>query len=211
MRAILGIGNPGKRYSLNRHNAGFMLLDYFADQHSISFSPSKNDYNLATGNILDFSYLLVKPTTYVNESGIAAKQVMDNYPDLNIEDFLVVVDDVNIETGSFKIKSSGSDGGHNGLSSLIYHLNSDQFPRIRIGIGNKFEKGLMASYVLSNFQKEEMNLIKKCFDDSTFLIKEFVLGGIKQMLDSNSRLSGKERNNKLDNHPNGESDNEHTS
>lgn len=210
MRAVLGIGNPGRKYSLNRHNAGFMLLDYFANQHSLSFSPSKNDYYFVDGSISGSSFLLIKPTTFVNNSGIAAKQAIDSYS-IDLKDFLVVMDDINLETGAFRIKASGSDGGHNGLSSIIYQINSDNFPRIRLGVGNKFEKGLMASYVLSDFPNNELNLMENCFGDSSILIREFILGGIKQMLDSNSRLLNNEGNNKSENQLNGDSDNEHTS
>ncbi len=99
------------------------------------------------------SYLLIKPTTFVNNSGIAAKQVLDSYI-IDVKDLLVIIDDVNLETGAFRIKAAGSDGGHNGLSSMIYHINSDNFPRIRLGVGNNFEKGMMSSYVLSDFSKE---------------------------------------------------------
>ncbi len=193
MRIILGIGNPGRRYSFNRHNVGFMLLDYIAVKESLSFHPSMADYYYAEGKIGNSQYNLIKPSTYVNESGIAALQALQlNKTD--IKDFLVVVDDLNLKFGELKVNASGGDSGHNGMSSIIYHLNSNQFPRFRIGIGSSFEKGKMADYVLTDFNKEEIESLKNTFSLGLTLIKEFVSGGIKQMLDANSRLPSENSN-----------------
>jgi len=119
VRAIIGIGNPGSSYQFNKHNAGFLLIDYFAKLNSINFIPSKYSYYQSTSTIDQTSYVLIKPTTYVNESGIAAAEVINNFK-LSREDLLVVCDDVYLDLGSFKAKLSGGDGGHNGLSSIIY-------------------------------------------------------------------------------------------
>jgi peptidyl-tRNA hydrolase, PTH1 family len=197
VRILFGIGNPGKKYSLNRHNAGFMLLDYFAETHSLVFKPSKFDYYFAEGELSDSSYVLVKPTTYVNRSGIAALQLMENY-NSDVKDFLVVYDDFNLDVAALRIRMSGSDGGHNGLSSIIYHLNSDQFPRLRIGIGNDYKPGEMADFVLTNFSKDEQKILTDAFKSGEILLKEFIIGGIKGMLDANSRLLKPDSENKKD-------------
>lgn len=186
MRAILGIGNTGRNYLKNRHNAGFILLDYFAEKHSLSFKPSKEDYYYCSGKIGDSEFLLIKPTTYVNNSGIAALQVSQLHH-LNTSDLLVVYDDINLEVASVRVRASGGDGGHNGISSIIYHLQSETFPRIRIGIGNNFEKGFMADYVLSDFSNEEFAALKDTFEYSSGLLEEFIKGGLKQLLDANSK------------------------
>jgi PTH1 family peptidyl-tRNA hydrolase len=197
VRILFGIGNPGKKYSLNRHNTGFMLLDYFTETHSLAFKPSKFDYYFAEGQISDSSFVLIKPTTFVNKSGIAAEQVIKNY-NADVEDLLVAYDDFNLEVGSLKIKITGSDGGHNGLSSIIYQLNSDQFPRLRIGIGNNFKPGKMADYVLTNFNKDEQKILKNAFKSGEVLLEEFISGGTKKMLDANSRLLKADQENKKD-------------
>lgn len=195
MRVLLGIGNPERRYRLNRHNVGFMVLDYFAQTHSLTFKASKFDYYLAEGELSRNSFLLVKPTTYVNNCGVTALQVIQNYK-TDIKDFLVIVDDLNLEFSKIRIRKSGGDGGHNGISSIIFHLRSDQFPRLRIGIGNYFVGGEMADYVLGDFNEEEKKVLTNTFEASTTLIEEFVFGGLQKMLDANSRLSNVNINNK---------------
>ena len=187
MRVIFGIGNPGGKYQNNRHNVGFMLLDYFAEKHLLSFIPSKGSYYSCEGNLSGNDFILVKPTTYVNNSGLAALEISEKYS-LNTEDFLVLHDDINLENSMLKVKISGSDGGHNGLSSLIYNFASDKFPRLRIGIGKSFKKGEMAAYVLSDFSNEESTELKKSFETGIFLIEEFISGGIKNLLDTNSKI-----------------------
>ena len=187
MRLILGIGNPGKRYSFTRHNAGFLYLDNYAQKKLISFKASKNDYYYAEGKTAECGFSLIKPTTYVNDSGIAALQAIMEY-NIDLADLLVIADDVNLEPGKFRIRANGGDGGHNGMNSIIYYLNSDNFPRLRIGIGNKFGRGQMADYVLSPFFMEEEVLVSKVFDDTIELIDEFVKFGTKGMLDANSKL-----------------------
>ena len=188
MRIIFGIGNPGNRYSQTRHNSGFLLLDQYAQKNSLPFIASKNDYFFAEGKTAQSGFSLIKPTTYVNNSGIAALQAMEDF-NIPITDFLVVADDLNLETGKVRVRVGGGDGGHNGINSIIYHLNSDDFPRLRIGIGNNFDKGEMADYVLSPFTNEEFTLISGAFNEAVMLIDEFIQGGIKQMLDANSKLS----------------------
>ena len=187
MRIILGIGNPGKRYRFNRHNVGFMFLDYMADKFSLSFKPSKFEYLFAAGELDKESYALIRPVTYVNQSGIAAADAIKNFK-VELKDFLVIVDDINLEFSKLRIRSSGGDGGHNGLNSIIYHLSSDQFPRLRIGIGSSFEKGYMADYVLTDFDKKERKKLEKTFNTSEILIVEFIKGGLEGMLSANSRL-----------------------
>lgn len=188
MRIILGIGNPEPQYQQNRHNAGFMLLDYFAQKHSLKFKPSKQDYYFCEGKIRKQNYNLVKPSIYVNNSGIAAKQILNKFKIENTE-MLVVCDDVNLTIPEVRIRVSGGDGGHNGLGSIIYHLNDDNFPRLRIGVGNNFDKGNMAEYVLSDFTKEEIEELIKTFNNNLILLEEFIIGGTKRMLDANSKIN----------------------
>ncbi len=191
MRILFGIGNSGSKYSRSRHNVGFMLLDYFAESHSLNFKASKFDYYFAEGMLSDYSYVLVKPTTFVNKSGIAAVQVMKKYEVENNE-LLVICDDINLEFLNLRIRKSGGDGGHNGLSSIVYHLNSDQFPRLRVGVSSSFNNGQMADYVLADFNKEERKNLVDVFKKGSILIEEFISGGITRMLDTNSLLIKKD-------------------
>lgn len=188
MRIIFGIGNPGSRYKFNRHNVGFMFLDYFANSLSLPFAPSTSEYYFAEGVLNDQSFSLIKPSTFVNNSGIAAVEAVHNY-NIDIKDFLIVYDDLNLDFPNLQIRIKGGDGGHNGLNSIIYNLASDDFPRLRFGIGNSFEKGKMAEYVLTDFNDKEMVQLKSLFDEGITLAKEFIRGGIKNMLDANSILS----------------------
>ena len=194
MRVILGIGNPGKRYAHTRHNVGFMLLDYLASKYSLLFKPSKSEYFYCQDKINGSEFCLIKPTTFVNNSGITASEIIESYK-LDVTDLLVICDDLNLEPSKIKIKISGGDGGHNGINSIIYHLNSDNFPRLRIGIGNNFEKGQMAEYVLSEFNDDEKKFVEKTFETGSFLVEQFIMGGLKQLLDANSKLSKDDLNN----------------
>ena len=194
MRVIFGIGNPGIRYQYTRHNAGFLLLDYFAQKKSLTFKEAKDEYLEASGKISDHDYILIKPVTYVNNSGIAARQVVDRY-NLSPEDFLVVCDETNLKNYFLRVRLSGGDGGHNGLSSVIYHLTTEQFPRIRIGIGGNPPEIALSDYVLSEFSKEELEGYQNTFNNGSQLINEFIFGGSKKMLEANSILMKSENQN----------------
>lgn len=185
-KIIFGIGNPGIRYKNNRHNAGFLFLDYFASTERINFLPSPGDYYEAKGKMESKTFSLVIPTIYVNNSGIAAKQIIERY-NVDIQDFLVISDDVNLVLGTTRVRLSGGDGGHNGLASIIYQLNSEKFPRIRIGIGSGEQNEELSNFVLSDFKENEFDILNKAFDEIMLLVKEFIIGGSKNMLEANSR------------------------
>jgi peptidyl-tRNA hydrolase, PTH1 family len=163
------------------------LLDFFAQKKSLSFTETTGEYFEARGNINEKHYVLIKPTTYVNNIGIAARQVIDKY-NLAIEDFLVVCDDTNLKNYILRVRLSGSDGGHSGLNSIIYHLITDQFPRIRIGIGNNPSDVALSDHVLSEFSKNELEQYNNTFIKGAQLIEEFIIGGSKKMLEANSVL-----------------------
>ena len=196
MRIVFGLGNPGTRYQFTRHNIGFILLDHFADRHKLNFNYSKKEYYFAGGELNssvksgNFPFALIKPTTYVNLSGNAALDVISEYK-INIEDFLIVYDDINLESGQLRIRLKGGDGGHNGIRSVISQLNSDQFPRIRFGIGRNFEQGEMVNYVLGNFSEQEYLSFENSFHFGVDLIEKFIENGSKGMLDFYSSESGK--------------------
>lgn len=187
MRIIVGIGNPGTRYENNRHNVGFQLLNFFAQKKKLLFKASKFDYYFSEGEFSGAPFVLIKPDTYVNNSGIALSDCINHYK-VDVDNVLVVVDDINLSLSDFRIRKSGGDGGHNGLSSIIYHLQSDNFSRLRIGIGNDFQPGNLADYVLSDFSKTDFMELEKSFDLSIQLVESFILDGYNKMLSTFSRL-----------------------
>lgn len=187
MHVIVGIGNPGSRYKNIRHNVGFQFLDYFADRKKLAFKASKFDYYYSEGETSGNPFILIKPVTYVNLSGVAVLNYVNNF-NINVKDLLIVLDDVNLQTASIRIRRSGGDGGHNGLKSIIYHLNSNQFPRLRIGVGNDFKIGQLSDYVLTDFSENELLKLSKSFDLSIQLIENFVTDGYDKMLNTFSRF-----------------------
>lgn len=197
MRAIVGIGNPGKKYQFNRHNVGFLALDHFAEKFKLKFKPAKNDYYFSEGELEGNPFILIKPTTYVNNSGIAVKDLADTY-NIPAHELLVVVDDINLGEFDFRLKKSGSDGGHNGLASIIYHLNSDAFPRLRIGIGSDFEKGSLADYVLSDFNETELKKLFETFEFTSEILRAFIIGGYNTCLSEYSKIKNKLKDNLKD-------------
>jgi PTH1 family peptidyl-tRNA hydrolase len=188
LQAILGIGNPGAKYVNTKHNAGFIIIDRFVDKYDLDYLASKNDYLYAEGKILESDFIIIRPTTYVNNSGLAAKDVLDKY-DIPLQNFLTVVDDINLSTGQLRLRKSGGTGGHNGLESIIYHLISDEFPRLRFGIGADFEDGFQADYVLSKFSKNELDNLDSNFNFAVELLEKFIVGGLKEMTDHFSKFS----------------------
>ncbi len=182
MRVVVGLGNLGKRYELTRHNVGFLLLDYVAEKFSLIYKASRQSYYSAKGGNKDLPFILVKPTKYMNLSGVAVNEVMRKFK-ISVDDLLVVQDDIDLELGKVKIKQSGSSGGHNGISSIIEHLNTNRFSRIRIGIGKEFNKGEMVDYVLDKFSGTELEKLKTTFQFGYELIEKFIVGGNKFMLD----------------------------
>ena len=188
MRCVVGLGNPGKKYAMTRHNIGFIILDKFAEKHKLNFLPSKKDFYYSEGTLISSEFFLLKPTTYMNLSGTALLDYLLQHP-MNIDDILIIYDDVNLPVGKIRLRKSGSDGGHNGIKSIIYHLQSDDFPRLRFGIGSDFSKGEMADYVLSKFNSEDYAVAEPQINFAINLIEEFIKGGYKTMADMFARTS----------------------
>ncbi len=188
MRCVVGLGNPGKKYAMTRHNIGFIILDKFVEKHKLDFLPSKKDFYYSEGAIVSSEFFLLKPTTYMNLSGTALLDYLAQHP-TNIEDILIVYDDVNLPVGKIRLRKAGSDGGHNGIKSIIYNLQNDNFPRLRFGIGSDFSKGEMADYVLSKFTSEDYNVVEPNINFAISLIEEFIQGGYKSMADCFAQAS----------------------
>ena len=159
MYVIAGLGNPGKKYENTRHNMGFITVDQLAIKHDIKVDKLKFKALVGEGRIADQKVLLVKPQTYMNLSGESIRQVMLFYK-LDPEKLIVIYDDIDIELGALRIRKFGSAGTHNGMKSVVYQLQSDRFPRIRIGIGSQ-KKGDLVDFVIGGFSKEEVPVLEE--------------------------------------------------
>lgn len=177
---IVGLGNIGAEYVNTRHNIGFKILDYFANQESISFQTQKLG-ELAEFKIKGRTVLLLKPNTYMNLSGKAVKYWMEK-ENIEKENILVITDDLNLSFGSIRIKAKGSDGGHNGLKNIQLLLNSTEYPRYRFGISDAFKKGKQVDYVLGEWSLEEKEALKERLGVSAEIIKSFALAGLNNTM-----------------------------
>jgi PTH1 family peptidyl-tRNA hydrolase len=174
MFCIMGLGNPEKRYEGTRHNLGFDVVDRLAANLRIPFREGKGEYLIAMGETSGVSLALVKPMTYMNESGVAAVDVCEQFA-VPLDQLFVICDDFQLPLGNLRLRLKGSDGGHNGLYSIIYHLQSDSFPRLRCGIASAAmpkEKDRMADFVLDRFEKDELPIVRQMVEkaaDATLL------------------------------------------
>jgi PTH1 family peptidyl-tRNA hydrolase len=173
VRIVVGLGNPGNQYAGTRHNIGFEVVDYIAGELQSPFKAGKGDYYCSETRLGMHKIMLVKPTTYMNHSGLAVRQICD-YFGLAVADVLIICDDYNLPWGTFRFRQAGSDGGHNGLSSVIFALETDVIDRFRFGIGNRFEDAV--DFVLSKFDQREKGEIKQLLP----LAKEAVYSWIEQ-------------------------------
>lgn len=159
MKIIIGLGNPGVKYENTRHNAGFMVLDKLAQKCNLEFNQEKFSAYFAKGKVKGEDVILLKPTTYMNNSGFALRQCLDFYK-VGMENVIVIYDDVNLPVGKLRLRQKGSAGGHNGIKSIISCGFSNEFDRIRVGVG-KDAKIPMIEWVLSKFRTEEKEDLEK--------------------------------------------------
>ncbi|WP_311481949.1 aminoacyl-tRNA hydrolase [uncultured Anaerococcus sp.] len=159
MYYIVGLGNPGLQYENTRHNVGFMTIDYLANKYNIDVRRLKYKSLYGQGEISGHKVMLIKPQTYMNNSGEAVRELRDFYK-FDIDKLIVIYDDIDIDFGTIRIRKKGSAGSHNGMKSIIYQIQDDQFPRIKLSIGKKPEKWDLANFVLSGFTKEEVSVLE---------------------------------------------------
>lgn len=177
---IAGLGNPGKEYENTRHNIGFKILDALADASNIVFSDGRHGW-VTEYKFKSRTLILLKPTTYMNLSGKAINYWMqkENIP---IENLLVVVDDLALPLGSLRLRAKGSDAGHNGLKNIHQVLGSQDYARLRFGIGDNFGRGQQVDYVLGEWNKEEKLELPALIDTSIEIIKSFATIGVAQTM-----------------------------
>ena len=179
---IIGLGNIGDEYADTRHNIGFIVADALAQAGNAVF---KSDRHAAVTklSVKGRTLVVIKPSTYMNLSGKAVRYWMQK-EEIPIENVLVIVDDLALPTGILRLRTKGGDGGHNGLISIIEHLGSSDFSRIRFGIGNDFAKGQQVDYVLGKWTKEEVQILIPQVKDCVEIIKSFVLSGPERTMNT---------------------------
>ena len=177
---IIGLGNIGDKYKNTRHNIGFKILDYFTKKESITFETKKLG-DLATYKFKGRTFILLKPNTYMNLSGKAVKYWMTKEK-IPLENILVISDDLNIPYGSLRLKPKGSAGGHNGLKDINDKLNTQQYARLRFGVGNSFSKGRQVDYVLGKWNEDELSKMEEKLDNISTVIKSFGLIGVSKTM-----------------------------
>lgn len=155
MHIIVGLGNPTKEYQNTRHNIGFDVIDKLADTYHISVLEKKHKALVGKGVINGQKVILAKPQTYMNLSGESVRELIDYYKADEESELIVIYDDISLDVGQLRIRRKGSAGGHNGIKSIIQHLGTDVFPRVKMGVGEKPKGYDLADYVLGHFNKEE--------------------------------------------------------
>ena len=174
---IVGLGNPGVKYEKTKHNIGFWMVDKLAKDYSIDFKLGKGNYMYSKHNDIT----LLKPLTYMNDSGIAVKEYMD-YFNITVDQLLVIYDDADLMLGDFRFKSQGSSAGQKGIDSIIYHLQTDQFCRLKVGIGNNSNQQPLKSYVLSPFKESDSLLIDETINSCCEAVNFFLNHNINETM-----------------------------
>lgn len=177
---ITGLGNPGPEYSATRHNIGFMAVDALAEKHGGAFAVSRLGHT-CTLRIKGKQIILLKPTTYMNLSGKAVRYHL-NENDIPLSQFLVITDDLNLPFGKMRMRPAGSHGGHNGLTDIQAVMETTQYARLRLGIGNDFPKGGQADYVLSRFKPEEQAELPALLKRVAEFQEAFIFAGIERAM-----------------------------
>ena len=163
---VVGLGNPGKQYTLTRHNSGFLCVDMLSEKLNFRVDRLKFKSLVADTTINGHRCIVMKPQTYMNNSGEAVRECANFYK-IKPENIIVIYDDISLDVGKLRIRRKGTDGGHNGIKSIIYHLNSDQFPRIKVGCGKKPHPDYdLADWVLSEFKKDEQKTLEPALDNA---------------------------------------------
>ncbi len=186
MKLIVGLGNPGARYQFTRHNMGFLVLDELARQLDVTLSQKGFDALLGKGTLGCTPIFLAKPQTYMNLSGVAVKKITD-YFKTDTEDLIIIHDDLDLPFEDIRIKAGGGHGGHKGLISIIDHLGSADFVRVRMGIGKPPLKSMVEGYVLSPFNSDETARLPRLISTAGNIVKEIVSSGLREARQKYSR------------------------
>lgn len=183
---IIGLGNPGKEYAHSRHNIGFDVLDAFALKNNVFFQPARLA-DVAEIKWKGKIFVCIKPTTFMNLSGRAVKYWLDKEK-IPIENSLTIVDDLALPISKLRLRKGGSDAGHNGLKDIQNILGTDEYPKLRFGIGNHYPKGMQVDFVLSHWLPEELPVIKNKIEKSIEVIENFAAIGIDKTMNKINNL-----------------------
>ncbi|HCA22437.1 MAG TPA: aminoacyl-tRNA hydrolase [Lachnospiraceae bacterium] len=178
MKIIAGLGNPTKQYEGTRHNVGFSVIYRLADKYNIKMNIARHKALIGTGVIAGEKVMLVMPQTYMNLSGEAVGEIMRYYK-AEPSDLIITYDDIDLDVGKLRIRAKGSAGGHNGMKSIIAHVGSEEFDRVRVGIGHKPPEFDLADYVLSRFGKDELPLIRDAVDKAADAMEVIIRSGVE--------------------------------
>ena len=162
MFLIVGLGNPGVEYAATRHNIGFDMITYLSDKYNIPVNSREGKALVGKGILAGEKVMLAQPQTYMNLSGESVRALMDYYK-IDIEDLIVIYDDISLDVGKIRMRGKGSAGGHNGIKNIIQHTGTQEFARIKIGVGQKPEGGDLVKHVLGRFSKEEDGMFRDVF------------------------------------------------
>ncbi len=190
MYIIVGLGNPGKQYEHTRHNAGFEVIDRLAEKLDIRVDERRHKALCGKGMIGGQKVVLVKPQTFMNASGESVRSAADFYKP-EADRIIIVYDDINLNPGQLRIRAKGSAGGHNGIKSIIAHLGTQEFPRVKVGIGEKPERMDLADYVLSHFSKGEWERMEAAFQEAAEAVCMMITDGADAAM---NRFNGKKIN-----------------
>ncbi len=179
MRLIVGLGNPGSRYTRSKHNFGYRAVEALARSRQLVFAPGKGDYLAALQQSDDL--VLIKPTSFMNESGLPVREALA-YFGSNPEEMLVVFDDIDLPLGSLRFRSRGGAGGHKGMTSLIYHLGSENFPRLRLGIATDAPLRPSEKYVLEPFRLRDKPLVERILEEAVNGINHYLESDIERTM-----------------------------
>ena len=179
---IVGLGNIGVKYESTRHNIGFKALDFVAEQSSAFFTPERYG-EISTFKFKGKNIYLLKPNTFMNLSGSSVRYWLTKLK-IDIKNLLVITDDLNLEVGNLRMKKNGSDGGHNGLKNIQQSLSTNQYPRLRIGVGNSFPKGKQIDYVLGEWTEEEYFFLNQKMKTINEMVLSFCFAGIENTMNT---------------------------
>jgi len=180
-RLIIGLGNPGKEYERTRHNIGFLVVDAFAARHAIATGKRSFRALSGDGRVGETRVFLLKPQTYMNLSGESAAAFLRNHP-VPLSNILVVVDDIALPVAQLRLRPGGSAGGHNGLKSLIAHLHSQEFPRLRFGVGAPHRSEAQIDHVLGQFSRSDQKPVEEGIDRAVAAIESWINDGMEKAM-----------------------------
>lgn len=181
VRLVVGLGNPGRSYQKTRHNLGYRVVDLLAEKHKTKFKGGKGEYLYCRIVVEGRKVYLLKPLTFMNASGQAVFDSL-RFFDLTPPELFVICDDVNLPLGTLRIREKGSDGGHKGLRSIIYQLGTEEFPRLRLGIGPAPEGVDLEDFVLQRFKKEEEKSVEELIQRGSQAVESSIILGVRESM-----------------------------